>query len=169
MTDVDRVLWVQAKKDYENARAIAYQIWGNDLANDPAACNAITATLLIHHKDLGKQERIHVKVPPAAGSGAVTSAQSAGGDIPLECPQCHGRVEPNPYKKPDNKAPDYTCLQDNGPCGKRSKDGKYFNKSGIWLEKENPKGAKGNATPVPAGGFDAPPPGLEDETDDLPF
>jgi hypothetical protein len=165
MSDADRTLWVAARDDYEKARKIAQALWPE--AEDTVV-QAATATLLIHHKDLSRENRVHVRVPPAAVKGDVVASQGAAGDIP-SCPQCGGAVEANPNKRSE-KAPDYVCIQENGPCGKRSKDGKYFNKTGIWNEKLNPNGAKGNAHPIPAGGYDQRPAALDDPADgDLPF
>lgn len=169
----DRALWVAAQDDYKNALAIALKVLRERQAEDGdlpeldwPAIQAAAATVLIHFNKMASSDRLHVKVPSAAATDGGRSTVSAGGTP--SCPQCGGAMEPNRNKKSE-KAPDFVCLQENGPCGKRSKDGKYFNKTGKWIEPVNPKGAKGNAQPVAAGGYDDPPPGIAPEDDDLPF
>jgi hypothetical protein len=162
MSDADRTLWVAARDDYEKARKIAQALWPE--AEDTVV-QAATATLLIHHKDLSRENRVHVRVPPAAVKGDVVASQGAVGDIPSECPTCGGGVWDNRANKKNPKAPDWKCKD------KTCVDEKGFVTAG-WIPKDSPvmKRAKGNAHPIPAGGYDQRPAALDDPADgDLPF
>jgi hypothetical protein len=67
--------------------------------------------------------------------------ESSKADVP-NCPKCGGPMWDNREKKTNPKAPDFTCKQTNGPCGEQK--GNYFNKTGIWLDKDKDKGSAGN-------------------------
>lgn len=165
MTDTDRALWAAAQQDYQNALAIAMKSWSKEAPAE--VVQAAAATVLIHITKLRGEERVHVRVPSAAVKGDVTQSapSQASGDIP-SCPQCGGEMYDNRAKKASGEfkptSADFTCKD------KSCKNEKGF-RSGVWEKKQNPKGAKGNAHPVPAGGYDQPPPGLAPEDDDLPF
>jgi len=171
----DNALWVQAQKDYETSLRAAVKSWDNLGVQPPDAetLQSAAATILIHYNKLAGQDRLHVKVPSAAATDGGKSTGSVGG-IPSsraghapECPSCGGPMRVNDQKRGE-KSPDFICVQANGACGKTNAKGKWY-ATGKWADKPNPRGAKGNATPVAAGGYDEPPPGIAPEDDDLPF
>ena len=155
----DRALWQAAQEDYEKAYKIACKVWNADAkAVDDAALQAATATILIHWKELGQENRIHVKVPQsAAPTPAEVKTATQSGAVP-PCPACGGEMWDNRGKKKNPKAADFTCKQKNGECMSKG----Y--KTGVWLDK-----LPSRSKPVPAGSFDDMPPALDEGEDSLPF
>jgi hypothetical protein len=173
MTDAERALWVQAKQDYTHALKIALETWDANAPSSTAeAIQAASATILIHVKHL-RESSARTAAPSSAAPAAVKRDETRGpsqasGAVP-PCPQCGGRTKR--MEKRGEKSPDFQCLQDNGKCGKASKNGDKWFATGIWAKDlPKPNGARGASQPRPAEGYDQVPAGLaEDEGDSLPF
>jgi hypothetical protein len=152
----DRALWQAAHDDYEKAFKIACKVWNSESNDvDDSALQAAAATILIHWQALGRENRVHVQVPPQPVPAA--AAQSSGA-VPPSCPKCGGGIWDNRENKKNPKAPDWKCKS------KTCVDDKGYVTAG-WVK---PKG--GVFKPVPAGSYDDKPEVLqEDDTDSLPF
>lgn len=177
----DRVLWRQARDDYTHALQLASDAWkGLGCEVDDATLQAASATILIHMKHLRESSHRAASQPSTARtamtSGSINPGANpqASGAVPA-CPKCKGRMNDVRGDKRSDKSPDFVCAQENGDCGKPSKDKKKWFPTASWVEKPNPNAANGqpnamagkNADPQ---SYDDPPPGLGDAAeDDLPF
>lgn len=112
-----RELWNQAKAEYEQALAIATQIW--TVNHPPEALNAVTATLLIHFDRLryaaekrgkaeAEQERRRQQQAAAPVSGPAPVAPQTDGPVP-DCDQCGGEMYDNRRDKKTPRSPDFRC------------------------------------------------------------
>jgi hypothetical protein len=175
----DEAIRQQVAEDFEWALSVATEAWNKSkhiTEYDMGTIQKAAYTVLSHLQTLRREERLHVTLPSAPSAPANTGGgqsskpaprpetRSAAPSIPSACPQCGGELWDNRENKKNPKAPDWKCKD------KTCIDAKGFVTAG-WLEKPNAKGAKGNAHPVAAGGYDQRPGPLvnEDADDSLPF
>ena len=165
----DDALWLQAAEDYERALDIAHAVWKRSKAiteYDMGVIQKSAATILIHIQKLRQEApRIHVQVPAATGQSAPKPKPAVSSDAP-SCPQCGGEMYDNREKKASGQfkptSADFTCKD------KQCKNEKGF-RSGVWLPKANPRGAKGGAPVGVAPLHEKPGPLVDEADDDLPF
>lgn len=114
-----REFWNQTKAEYEQALAIATQIW---TINHPTeALNAVAATLLIHFDKMRENhrraaERQADRDQRAANRQASSQGKPASGpsEAPA-CEQCGGEMYDNRQDKKTPRSPDYRCKDQD--CG----------------------------------------------------
>jgi hypothetical protein len=122
-------IWKQARRDYKQARALAFEAMdaGDGFPADSAAIQAATATILNHVREL-REDAARVQRQAHAGTNTNGSPPPAGVEIPEACPQCQGEMYDNRGDKKHARSPDFKCKDPE--CGKA-----------IWLTPP-PKGAK---------------------------